>query len=70
MDVITSASEFTFFLGDYAANEAEYTINTATGDFDGGAVNPPGPPVEHDIDEALNVQGGELAFETICSSRG
>ena len=63
MDVITSASEFTFFLGDYAANEAEYTINTATGDFDGGAVNPPGPPVEHDIDEALNVQGGELAFE-------
>lgn len=41
MDVITSASEFTFFLGDYAANEAEYTINTATGDFDGGAVNPP-----------------------------
>ena len=63
MDVITSASEFTFFLGDYAANEAEYTINTATGDFDGGAVNPPGPPVDHDIDEALNVQGGELAFE-------
>ena len=62
MDVMTTESEFTFFLGDYAANEAEYTINTATGDFEGGPVNPY-EPVDYNLDEALNVQGGGLVFE-------
>ena len=44
IDVMTTEPQVVLFLGDYAANESEYTINTATGDYEGGGhIDPPGP---------------------------
>ena len=44
IDVMTTEPEVVLFLGDYAANESEYTINTATGEYEGGGhIDPPGP---------------------------
>ena len=44
IDVMTTEPQVVLFLGDYAANESEYTINTATGEYEGGGqIDPPGP---------------------------